>query len=126
VASLKLSRLPKTWLFDIDGVLFKHWKNNQPIEREVALPGVKRMMKNISKEDRVILLSARKKRFRSVTAKALKHNGIRYDLLIMEVPFGERILINDKKPDGLITAYAINVKRDIGLSDIRIKLDGKQ
>jgi len=28
------------------------------------------------------------------------------------LPFGERILVNDKKPSGLKTAYAINKERD--------------
>ena len=28
---------------------------------------------------------------------------------------GDRVLLNDKKPDGRITAYAINLDRDKGL-----------
>ena len=42
----------------------------------------------------------------------LKKNNIRYDYLISDMPFGERILVNDRKPSGLDTAYAVNKDRD--------------
>ena len=32
------------------------------------------------------------------------------------MPFGERILINDRKPSGLNTAYAVNKNRDYKFS----------
>ena len=32
------------------------------------------------------------------------------------MPLGERILINDEKPSGLKTAFAINKKRDSALN----------
>ncbi len=40
-----------------------------------------------------------------------KHN-VRYDTIIFDAPKGERILVNDTKPDGLVCAYAINTIRD--------------
>ena len=41
-----------------------------------------------------------------------KEEGIQYHTIIYEAPYGERILINDKKNSGLKTALAINTKRD--------------
>ena len=35
---------------------------------------------------------------------------------------GERILVNDKKPSGLVTAYAVNKERDAPL-DLKIVID---
>ena len=39
-----------------------------------------------------------------------------------DIPFGERILLNDMKDSGLKTAYAINLKRDEGL-DFSVEVD---
>jgi hypothetical protein len=38
----------------------------------------------------------------------------------MGVGRGPRVVINDIKPDGMITAYSINVDRNIGISNIDI------
>jgi hypothetical protein len=46
---------------------------------------------------------------------ALERHGIRYDKVLFEMPKGEGILLNDTKPSGLKTAFAINVARDAGL-----------
>ena len=42
----------------------------------------------------------------------LKTHGLRYDYLLCDMPMGERILVNDDKPSGLKTAYAVSKKRD--------------
>ena len=42
----------------------------------------------------------------------LHNNEIRYDIIINNAPYGERILVNDMKPSGLITALAFNSSRD--------------
>ena len=42
----------------------------------------------------------------------LKENNVRYDHIIFNAGEGERIMINDMKPDGLVTAYAVNTVRD--------------
>ncbi|MEM2116030.1 MAG: hypothetical protein QXD62_02770 [Candidatus Woesearchaeota archaeon] len=110
---LKLSSLPKTWIFDLDGTIVKH--NCHLEDKDKLLPGVKKFLSKISKKDFIIILTARSKKFRKQTEEFLKKKKIRYDLIIFDVPLGERILINDKKPSGLKTAYAINVNRDEGL-----------
>ena len=45
----------------------------------------------------------------------LTANGIRYDAILYGMPAGERILVNDCKPSGLLTAVAVNKKRNDAL-----------
>ena len=47
----------------------------------------------------------------------MKNNNIRYDDIIYNAPYGERILVNDKKPSGLRTAIAVNTDRDVFMQD---------
>jgi uncharacterized HAD superfamily protein len=117
----KLSDIEKTWIIDIDGVIFEHnkYKTLKKGQTEKCLPGVKSFFKRIPQEDFIILLTGRDKTYKNLTEKSLRNEGIRYDLLIMGLPKGERILINDEKPDGLKTAYAINLKRDEGLKNVK-------
>ena len=44
----------------------------------------------------------------------LNKYNIRYDKIIFDIPTGERILINDIKPQGLNTALCWNITRDKG------------
>jgi hypothetical protein len=60
----------------------------------------------------IIFLTARSDYEKAHTMRFLKENKIRYDHIIFNAGEGERIMINDMKPDGLVTAYAINTKRD--------------
>ena len=46
----------------------------------------------------------------------IKKNIMYYDILLTYIPMGERSLINDNKPSGLKTAYAINAERDRGFN----------
>ncbi|WP_036225579.1 hypothetical protein [Mesoaciditoga lauensis] len=116
---LVLSSLPKTWIIDIDGVLFKHngYKdiNDMNSNIEKPLPGVIEFFNKIPKNDFIIIVSSREEKYRFITEKSLKENGLRYNILIMDMPVGERILINDEKPSGLRTAYCVNLKRNEGL-----------
>ena len=93
---LRLSSLPKTWLFDIDGTLVKH--NGFLESNEVLLPGVKEFFENLPNEDIVILLTARKNSQIPALAKFLQENNIRFNHILSDLPVGERILINDCKP----------------------------
>lgn len=107
------SDLNKTWIFDLDGTLLKH--NGYKNGGEQLLPGVKEFFSKISKDDRIIILTARDIKYQQITEKFLKDSGIRFDHIIYDLPIGERILFNDKKPSGLKTAYAYNLDRDTGL-----------
>ena len=50
--------------------------------------------------------------YRKQTESFLLDQGMRFDCIIWNAPCGERILINDRKPSGLATAYAVNCIRD--------------
>ena len=106
-----LSKLPHTWIFDIDGTIVKHNGYLTP-EGDTFLEGVEDFLKSIPEKDMIIFLTARDEFDREKTENFLKAHGIRYDYIIFEAPIGERILINDDKPGGLATAHAIRLKRD--------------
>ena len=112
---LVLSSLAHTWILDLDGTIVKH--NGHVIDgQDTLLPNVGSFLKSIPENDMIIFLTARDHEYKSQTEFFLKKNGIRYDEIIFDVPYGERVLINDCKPSGLKTAYAVNVERDRGLS----------
>lgn len=108
-----LSDLPKTWLIDIDGVIFVHnyyLKN----KKDKLVHGIRKILKKIKKVDTVILLTAREDKYKNLTLHSLKKHKIRYDYIIFNLPKGERILINDIKPkENLKTAICINIKRNV-------------
>ncbi|MBQ7197790.1 MAG: hypothetical protein IJS29_00855 [Selenomonadaceae bacterium] len=106
-----LSSLPHTWIFDIDGTLVKHNGYRTP-EGDTLLDGVAEFLASIPKQDMIILITARPAEFREVTEKFLAENNIRYDHIIFDAPVGERIVVNDNKPDGLVMAYAVTRTRD--------------
>jgi ribonucleotide monophosphatase NagD (HAD superfamily) len=107
---LELSQLNKTWIIDIDGTILKH--NGHLDGKEEILEGVKEFFEMIDKCDKVIFISSRQEQYKERLEKFLKESDIKYDTIICGVPFGERILINDKKSSGLKTAFAINKIRD--------------
>ena len=111
---LKLSSLPKTWIFDLDGTILVH--NGYKNGGDRILSGVKEFFDKIPETDHILILTARKEEVLESTIEFLKDNGIRYNNILADIPFGERILLNDMKGSGLKTAYAVNLKRDEGLN----------
>ena len=108
---LEFSSLAKTWILDIDGTLVKH--NGYKIDGyDTLLDGVSDFFKALSSDDKVVLLTARKKEYIPALKQFLAKNNIRYDMLLSDMPVGERILVNDRKPSGLDMSFAINKKRD--------------
>ena len=108
---MELSTLNKTWILDIDGTIVKH--NGYLIDGfDTLLDGVKEFFTNIAPEDKIVLMTARKEEHLDNLKNFLSEQGIHYDYLLTDMPMGERILVNDKKPSGLKTAYAINPERD--------------
>lgn len=111
---LELSTLNKTWILDIDGTLVVH--NGHLKDGDKLLSGVKDFFENLSADDKVVLLTARKGEYLEELKNFLQNNNIRYDYLLCDMPMGERILVNDRKPSGLNTAFAINKNRDEALN----------
>ena len=109
---LHLSKLGKTWIFDIDGTIVKH--NGYKIDgHDTLLDGAKEFFsEKINNDDIVVLITSRKKMYQEQTENFLKANNIRFDYIIYEAPYGERIIINDNKPSGLTTAISIPTERD--------------
>ena len=109
--TLTLSTLPKTWIFDIDGTIVKH--NGYKIDgHDTLFEGAKEYIQSIPDEDRIIILTSRTEEYKQQTLDFLAENGIRFDEILFNIPMGERIVVNDRKPSGLDMAVAINIQRN--------------
>lgn len=117
---LILSSLPKTWIFDMDGTLVFH--NGYLFGEDIMISGVKEFFAQIPKEDFILILTARDESFKVQMQHFLKKHNLRYNHIIFNVPVGERILFNDRKPSGLQMAYAINTDRNLWC-DLEIEID---
>lgn len=108
---LTLSSLGHTWILDLDGTIVKH--NGYKIDgHDTFLEGAEDFLRSIPEKDMIIFITSRKREYKELTEVYLKNHGIRYDHIIYEAPYGERILINDDKPSGLMMSYSINTVRD--------------
>ena len=105
------STLAKTWILDLDGTLVKH-NGYKTDEGDCLLPGVREYLETIPPEDKIVILTSRKAQYREKTLGFLRDNKIRYDEALFDMPMGERILVNDRKPSGLDMAVALNLDRD--------------
>lgn len=121
--------IPKTIFCDIDGVLIRHGgkihtiNDNAKYNRMTILPGVLEKLSNWKdKCYQIILVTARPESMRRLTKYELQGQNIVYDQLIMGVSRGQRVVINDFKPDmpEYHTAFAVNLKRDEGLINVEI------
>ena len=112
--TLVLSTLPKTWIFDLDGTLVKH--NGYKIDgHDTLLSGAKEYVEGIPGEDKIIILTSRMDEYKDMTLNFLHESGIRYDEIMFNMPMGERIVVNDRKPvSGIDMAVAVNLDRDAG------------
>lgn len=110
----------KTIFCDIDGTILKHQKTlHQMLKHSEILPGVIEQFTSWRTKDYyIVLTTARPRGCRLATELQLNSLGIFFDELIMGLPTGERIVINDQKPDGTITVNSICLKRDVGLQNI--------
>lgn len=107
-----MSTLPKTWIFDLDGTIFKH--NGYKLDGEdTLLPGAKEYLDNFPVGDKVVIFTSRTEEYREMTLMCLEKYGIRYDEILFNMPMGERIVVNDRKPSGLDMAFGLNLDRDI-------------
>ena len=108
---LVMSTLPKTWIFDLDGTLLKH--NGYKVDGyDTVLESVVEYLRELPKEDKIIFLTSRPERYRQMTIDFLEKAELRYDIILFDMPVGERIVVNDRKPSGLDMATALNVDRN--------------
>jgi mannose-6-phosphate isomerase len=117
---------PKTVFCDIDGTLVTHTGNIlQNLYTKETLTNVSETIRRWDKLNyTIILTTGRQESTRKQTESQLLEMGIVYSQLIMGLPNGPRVLINDKKPNGIDnTAYAVNVVRNEGLQ--YVDLDSK-
>ena len=108
---VNLSPMPKTWILDLDGTIVVH-DGPYILGHDKFLPGAKEFLEGLAEDDMIIFLTARGEWEKEHTLRFLKENHVRYDHIIFGAGQGERVLINDNKPDGLVTAVAVNTTRD--------------
>ncbi len=118
---LRLSTLPKTWIFDLDGLLVAH--NGHKAGGDRLLPGVTAFWATLSPSDVVIVLTARTAAEVPAIREFFSAQNLRIDHLVPGCPVGERILFNDDKPSGLRMAHAVGLPRDAGLDSFSLHLD---
>lgn len=120
-AELVLSSLGHTWILDLDGTIVKH--NGYKIDGEDSfLPNAESFLDSLPEEDIIIFMTSRTENEKELTEKFLKSHQVRYHHILYNIPYGERILINDRKPSGLCTAIAISEERD-NFEERKIRID---
>lgn len=112
---------PKTIFCDIDGTLVPHTGNI--LENAHTNTVLANVVDTIRQWDRlnykIILTTGRQESLRKVTEEQLTRLGIVYAQMIMGLPNGARVVINDKKTKGIDnTAYAVNLVRNGGLEHL--------
>ena len=115
---------PKTIICDIDGVLLRHRNKGVSIQLKKAKP-LNGTLEKINEWDakgyNIILITGRRESQRHETEEQLSYYGIFYDQLVMGVGGGDRIVINDRKPNSdRDTAYAVNLDRNNGIGDVEL------
>ena len=113
----------KTILMDIDGTIFYHKDNLYHMAKDVPVPldgTIEKLLEWRAKEYYIVLTTARPEGCRSSTVEQLKNAGVFYDQLVMGLPAGPRVLINDIKPDGTLTAEGINLVRNEGIYEVDV------
>ena len=118
---LVLSPLPKSWLLDFDGCVVRH--NGYLEGADELLVGVADFWHSIPAADHIIIMSSRHETERQAIRAFLSAHRLRVDQMILGLPRGERICVNDIKPSGLRTAFAVNIPRDAGLGLISHVID---
>lgn len=120
---LVLSTLGHTWILDLDGTIVKH--NGYKLDGvDSFLPGAKEFLSSIPNKDMIVFITSRTDDNKEQTISFLNENHIRYDKIIFNAPYGERILINDDKPSGLPMSLGVRIKRDSAFK-YKVSIDDK-
>ena len=111
---------PKTIFCDIDGTIIKHSHRFSELNKNTAqeLAGViEKFNEWDSRGHKIILTTARKESARSFTEHQLHTLGLCWDMLIMGVTSGVRVIINDKlNEQDKDRAKSVNLITDAGFT----------
>lgn len=114
----------KTVFCDLDGCVFQHHGHLGAILSNpcVLLPGVREVFKEWGhKGYTIIITTGRTESMRELTEKQMRKAGLFWHHLIMDLPRGQRVVINDNKPsEGIRTAECINLIRNVGMKNVDI------
>lgn len=50
--------------------------------------------------DKIVFITLKSEEYKEMTLEFLEENGIPYDHIIFNAPYGERMLVNGRKPSG--------------------------
>jgi hypothetical protein len=106
-----------TYFIDIDGVLLSHNRSvhgNYPWDEDSPILENTKQVRELFDVAKIIIVSARPKKYETELKMRLDYFGIPYDELLMGCTGGQRFLVNDLKPRApfIPTANAINTVRD--------------
>lgn len=108
---------------DIDGVLLKHNPHSTSnIEDNETIFGFEKLREWKNDGHKIIITTARNKKYIKETKKLLDHYDIPYDDIVTSLTAGPRVLINDSKPSKPFTnqVVPIELQRDLGLKDANL------
>ena len=112
----------KTIFCDIDGTLCVHHEDiiKQHRDELTLLPQTLVVLKEWERSGhRLILVTGRKESHRGQLERQLRNAGIFWDKLIMGLSNGPRVVVNDVKEGGEDRALGYNVKRNMGIKELR-------
>lgn len=115
---MSTEKRPYTIFVDWDGTIVKHNYTPETTPDEF-LPGAVEMLKAWKEAGHMVVVTTARKRTLEVTELAGKlHEVLPHCLFIYGCTTGPRVLINDRSPEGMTKAFAINVDRDKGIGDV--------
>ena len=112
-----------TIFLDIDGTIIKHGGDLYSMitkDAEIIEGTIQKLIEWKQQGYNIILTTARPEGTRKQTEQQLSELGIFYHRLIINLSSGPRVVINDTKPDGTVTAIAHPIKRNSGIKNIQL------
>ena len=113
----------KTIFLDVDGTLVKHKGNlhDMVTQEPIVINGTLEKLHEWRKKGyHIVITTARPKSNKELLIKQLNQAGIVFDDILVGLPSGRRVVINDAKPTMFHTAAGITLERDKGIKDIKI------
>ena len=108
---------------DIDGTLLKHSNHSDcDFDKTEMCTGYQKLARWRQEGHKIILTTARSEKYREETDAFLNFLGIKYDEMVMGLPAGPRVIINDRKPSKKFTrsAKAMEISRDQGIEHLNL------